>query len=129
MLKLLQISEFDIVLVSPGDGEEFVYFPVGVNATLHCAVNNTNLLWVVDMLNFDVDIERESLNSKGIYWRPPTETSEGIMESVVTVSGCTKRDNNTHYICCRSFLGSEFEQVQACTTLIIYGMVSILFET
>ena len=129
MLKLLQVSEFDIFLVRPGDGEEFVYSPFGVNATLYCAVNNTNLLWVVDMLNFDVDIERESLNLRGIYRRLPTETSEGIMESVVTVSGRTKRNNNTHYICCWSFLGSEIEQVQACTTLIIYGMVNILFET
>ena len=127
MLKLLQISEFDIFFMRPGVGEESVYSPVGVNATLHCAVNNTNLLWVVDMLNFDMDIERDSLNSRGIYWRPPTITSEGIMESVVTVSGRTKRNNDTHNICCRSFLGSEFEQ--ACTTLIIYGMVSILFET
>ena len=126
MLKLLQISEFDIFLVSPGDGEEFVYSPIGVNATLHCAVNSTNLLWVIDMRNFDVNIERDSLHSRGIYRRPPIETSEGIMESVVTVSGSKKRNNNTH-ICCRSYLGSEFEQ--ACTILIIYGMVSILFET
>ena len=44
----------------PGDGEESVYSysPIGVNTTLHCAVNSTNLLWVVDMLHFDVDIER-----------------------------------------------------------------------
>ena len=67
MLKLLQISEFDIFLVSPGDGEEFVYSPIGVNATLHCAVNSTNLLWVIDMRNFDVNIERDSLHSRGIY--------------------------------------------------------------
>ena len=33
----------DLFLVRPGDGEEFVYSPVNVNATLHCAVNNTNL--------------------------------------------------------------------------------------
>ena len=32
----------------PGDGEDFVYSLVDVNATLHCAVNNTYLLWVVD---------------------------------------------------------------------------------
>ena len=41
-----------------GDSEESVYSysPIGVNATLHCAVNSTNLLWGVDMLHFDVDI-------------------------------------------------------------------------
>ena len=36
----------DVFLVAPGDGEEFVYSPVGVNATLQCAVKNTILTWV-----------------------------------------------------------------------------------
>ena len=33
----------NLFLVRPGDGEKYVYSPVDVNATLHCAVNNTRV--------------------------------------------------------------------------------------
>ena len=104
----------------PGDGEEYVYSPVDVNATIHCAVNNTNLFWIIDDLNFDVNFDRNSLHSRQIFRRP--STSEGTMESVVTVFG-NMVTNNDIQICCRSFLGSKRQQ--ACTTLIIYGMVNM----
>ena len=108
----------DIFLVRPGDGEEFVYSPVDVNATLYCAVNTTNLFWIVDDLNFDVSFDRNRLHSRGIFRSPAT--SEGTMESVVKVFGNTETNNNIQ-ICCKSFLGSQRQQT--CTTLIIYGMM------
>ena len=37
----------------PGDGKKFVYSPVDVNATLHCAVNNTIPVWEIDGLALD----------------------------------------------------------------------------
>ena len=41
-----------------------VYSPVNVNATLHCAVNNTNLAWEVDGLALDSPVERSQEYSK-----------------------------------------------------------------
>ena len=40
----------DIFIERPGDGEDFVYSPVGDNATIYCAVNNTILFWNIDIL-------------------------------------------------------------------------------
>ena len=116
----IQIVEFDVFLVRPGDGEEFVYSPFGINATLNCIVNNTNLAWIVDMFRFEVELEGDLLYSRGI--SQTSGISEGIMESVVNVSGSMKRNNNTH-ICCRSIVKSVDKQ--ACTTLIIYGIASM----
>ena len=48
----------DDLLVSPGDGEQFVYSPIGVDAALHCAVNNTILTWIVDGLSLDNPVQR-----------------------------------------------------------------------
>ena len=110
-----------LFLVRPGDGEEFVYSPVDINATLHCAVNNTNLFWIIDGLNFDIEIARNLLHSREIFWTPAT--SEGIMESAVTVFGNTETNNNTQ-ICC---LTLQRSQEQACTTLIIYGIKNVHF--
>ena len=107
----------DLFLVSPGDGEEHVYSPVGVNATLHCAVNNTNLEWDVDGLAFDSDVQRSQLHLRGIFRSGPTTSSDGVTSSSVIVFGSRELNNNTG-ICCQSFVNGLKEN---CTTLIVYG--------
>ena len=110
----------DFFLISPGDGEEHVYFPVNVNATLHCAVNNTNLEWVVDGLALDSPSQGLHLNSRGIFQRGPTVSSDGVTSSSVIVFGSREFNNNTR-ICCQSFV-NEFKE--NCKTLIVYGKVN-----
>ena len=44
-------------MVKPGDGEEVVHSPIGVNATLHCAVNNTNIAWSINAMTYDDESE------------------------------------------------------------------------
>ena len=54
----------------PGDGSDFVYSPIHINATLHCTLNGHNniiLLWMVDGLNFIFDNEKAMLNLRGIF--------------------------------------------------------------
>ena len=103
----------------PGGGEEFVYSPVDFNATLHCAVNNNNLVWTVDGLAMDSPVQRPRLNSRGIFQSGPTISSNGLTSSSVTVFGSRELNNNTR-ICCQSF---EFELKENCTILIVYGKV------
>ena len=109
----------DLFLLSPGDGEEHVYPPVNVNATLHCVVNNTNLAWEVSGLALDSPVQRPRLNSRGIFQSGPTISSDGLTSSSVTVFVSRKLNNNTR-ICCQSF---EFELKENCTILIVYGKV------
>ena len=45
MSKIVWTDESIDFLVRPGSGEDFVYSPIGVNATLHCAVNVSLLMW------------------------------------------------------------------------------------
>ena len=109
-----------LFLLRPGDGKEFVYSPVNVNATLHCAVNNTFLVWVVDGLAFDSPVQRPHLNSRGIFQSGPTIQSDGVTSSSVIVFGSRELNNNTR-ICCQLFVD---ELKENCTTLIIYGKVN-----
>ena len=111
----------DLFLVSPGDGEEFVYSPVNVNATLHCAVNNTILEWDVDGLTLDSDVWGPQLNARGIFQSGPIISSDGVTSSSVIVFGSRELNNNTK-ICCQSFVN---ELKENCTTLIVYGKVNI----
>ena len=106
----------------PGDGEEFVYSPVNVNATLHCAVNNTNLAWEVDGLELNSLVQGPQLNSRGIFQSGPTTSSDGVTSSsvIVTLFGSKELNNNTR-ICCQSFVNELNEN---CTTLIVYGKVN-----
>ena len=106
----------------PGDGEEFVYSPVDVNATLHCAVSTSNAIleWEVDGLALDSPIRGTQLNSRGIFQSGPTVPSEGVTSSSVIVFGSRELNNNTR-ICCQSFVN---ELKEACTTLIVYGKVN-----
>ena len=57
----------DLFVVSPGDGEEFVYSPVGVNATIQCGVNSTVLTWYIDELSLADPVQRPVLHSRGIF--------------------------------------------------------------
>ena len=108
-----------LFLARPGDGEESVYSPVNVNATLHCAVNNTNLAWDVDGLSLDSPVQGPQLNLRGIFQSGPTTSSDGVTSSSVIVFGNRELKNNTR-ICCQSFVN---ELNKNCTTLIIYGRV------
>ena len=68
-------------LVRPGNGEEFVYSPVSVNATLHCAVNDTILEWEVDGFSLDSSVQGPQLNSRGIFQSGPIVSSDGVTSS------------------------------------------------
>ena len=108
-------------LVSPGDGEELVYSPVEVNATIHCSVNNTMLAWEVDGLNFDNEFKRNELHSRGIFKNEPILSSNGVTASNLTVFGDIDMNSNTR-VCCESLVRGRKSIRQNCTTLIIYGM-------
>ena len=109
----------DIFLESPGGGEDFVYSPVDVNATFYCAVNSSNVLWVVNMLAFDSNLQRQTLHSRQIFQTEPVTSSDGVTRSSVTVFGNLAVINNSR-ICCQSQLENK-EFVAQCTTLILYG--------
>ena len=114
----------ELFIESPGDCEEFVYSPVGVNATLHCAVNSTILTWFIDgTLTFDSLAQKLELHSRGIYQSGPTTSMDGITVSDVTVYG--NSENNNRRICCQSFVNGLKEN---CTTVIIYGINLMLIE-
>ena len=106
-------------MVSPGDGNEFVYSPVDVNATLHCSVNNTHVSWDVEMLNFDNTGDRLRLHSRGIFQTEPVTSSAGVTTSSVTVLGRVPVNNNSR-ICCQSVVDDREIHVN-CTVLIFYG--------
>ena len=66
-----------------GGGEEFVYSPVGISATLHDAVNNTGLEWEVDGFAFESPTRRSQLHSRGILKAELTTSMDGITTSIV----------------------------------------------
>ena len=99
----------------PGDGEEFVYSPVNINATIYCAVNNTILGWDVDGLALDSSVQGPQLNSRRIFQSRPIILSDGVTSSIVIVFGSRELNNNTR-ICCQLFVN---ELKEACTTLIV----------
>ena len=110
------IINVDIFLERPGDGENFVYSPVDVNATFLCAVNNTHILLVVNMLAFDSLSHRRTLFSRQIFRAEAVTSSDGVTRSSVTVFGNLDVNNNSR-ICCQSQLENN-EFVTQCTTLI-----------
>ena len=95
-----------------------MYFPVGVNATFHCAVNNTHIVWVVDMLVFDSPTNTRTLHSREIF-QTEAVTLDGVTRSSVTVFGNLAVNNNSR-ICCQSHFENT-ESVTNCTTLMLYG--------
>ena len=100
----------DLFLVRPGDGNEHVYSPLNVNATLHCTVNNINLAWEVDELVLDSDVQGPLLNSRGIFQSGPIVPSDGVTSSCVIVFG--SRELNNTRICCQSFVNELKKIVQ-----------------
>ena len=118
------LFQIEFFLIRPGEGEELVFYPVEVNVTIHCAVNNTNLVWNVDGLVSGFELTKPVLHSRGIY-QSTTTSSERLMKSILTVFGNIELNNNSK-ICCQSLVGLELRD--ACTILIIYGMMdSMLF--
>ena len=95
----------------PGDGEEFLYSPVNVNAIIHCAVNNTNLAWEIDGFALDSSVQGLQLSSRGIFQSGPTTSSDGVTSSSVIVFGSRELNNNTR-ICCQSFVNGLKKIVQ-----------------
>ena len=109
-VELLKIL-IGIFLTRPGDGQEYVYSPVEVNATLHCVVNDTVLVWGINGT-----YHTSVAPSKGIFVRLPRRL-DGRAESFLLVTGYINENNNTR-ICCRTLM----VQPESCTTLIIYGI-------
>ena len=105
----------DDFLTRPGDGKEFVYSPVNVNATLHCIVNKSNFLWGIGEESYS-ELEPE-LTSRGIFFEI-SRRSARVKESNIIIMGNIDVNNNTR-ICCRLLSGVELRE--SCTTLIIYG--------
>ena len=117
MSKIVWSDEsINFFLVRPGGGEDFVYSPVGVNATLHCAVNVSHLVWTVDDFNFAEFCRL--LNSRGIF--QSKMAFNGILSSNITIAGYIDTNNNTR-VCCRSLVEEQLIN-QSCTTLVIYGI-------
>ena len=87
---------------SPGDGKEFVYSPVDVNATVFCAVSSKYLVWEVDGVTLDSPVE-------GLYQSGPPTYSDGVTESSVTIIG--SRGKNHTRICCQSINMNGFKEL------------------
>ena len=96
-----------------------MHSPVGVNATLNCVVDTRFFFWSINGDNYNTETE-SSLNPRRIYFRIAPPTSDGITESYMKVFGDREVNNNIS-ICCRSLMGTTFNE--ACTTLIIYGIL------
>ena len=115
LIKIVWTDESIDFLAIPGGGEDFVYSPVGVIATLHCAVNVSHLVWKVDDFNFAEF--GPLLNLRGIF--QIKMAFKGILSSNITIAGHIDTNNNTR-VCCRSLVEEQFNQ--SCTTLVIYGI-------
>ena len=100
-------------LINPGDGEEFVYSLVEVNATIHRDENNTMLAWEIDELDFDNDFKRNELHSREIFQNEPILYSNGVTASNLTVFGDIEMNRNTR-VCCESLMWGRKPR-QNCT--------------
>ena len=111
----------DLFTLSPGDGEEFVYSPVGINATIHCALNSTILGWAIhidnQVLSFSHLAQKPDLDTRGIFQSEETTLSDSVRSSTVIVNGSRLENNNTR-ICCQTNVNGLKEN---CTTLVLYG--------
>ena len=56
-----------IFLVSPGEGRDYTYSPVGVNATLDCEVASNELAWSINNTRFGRENEINFLTNRGIF--------------------------------------------------------------
>ena len=116
---LLWIESF---LARPGDGKEFVYSPVGINTTLHCAMINTHLHWSVDEEPYDGP--DPDLVSRGIFIRT---SSNGITTSYMTVFG--NQTINSNVSTCCLYFERLIIKGRSCTTLILYGMLIVIITS
>lgn len=109
----------ELILVPPGNGQEFVYSPVDVNATLHCEVNHVRLTWLVGDKRyvFEVEDHRNLLHSRGIFQFGTMLSFNNTTVSNLILLGDVAINNNTR-ICCQA-TGEE-----SCTTLVIYCEIS-----
>ena len=110
-----------LFFVSPGGGKDFVYSPVNVNATIHCTVNNTNLVWEVDGLALDSNVQGPQLHARGLF-QSETTSLDGVAESSVIVFGNQELNNNTK-ICCQSFVNGRKEK---CATRMVRQLPMIV---
>ena len=109
----------EIILVSPGNGQEKVYFPSDTNVTLHCKVNQTNPLWFIGKTRYTFEIEahRNILNSRGIFQYGQNMSLNGVTVSHLIVFGDVT--NNDTGVCCQAIVGTTEEE--NCTILMTYG--------
>lgn len=114
----------ELFLVSPGDGNEFIYSPLEVNVTFYCVVNNTQLEWMVDRLVFSGLSGKLILESRRIFQSGPVTSSVGVTTSNLTMFGLLV--NNKSRICCNSLMENELQK--NCTTLIVYGKNSCYYR-
>ena len=104
-------------LVRPGDGETVFYSPAGVNATLHCTVNNTNIFWSISIHGNVYTGLSPELHPRGIFFSTSVPY-RGVTMSYIRIFGNRVLNNNIS-ICCQSLVRNALRN--ACTTLIIYG--------
>ena len=114
----------EMILVSPGNGLEFVYSPLNTNATFHCEVNQTRPTWLATIGGkqyvFEIEGHRNFLHSRGIFqymYGQNMMSSTGAAVSILIVFGDVI--NNNTRVCCEPFVGTSMEE--NCTTLVIYG--------
>lgn len=117
-MRLLNHCFIETFLTRPGDGEQFVYSPVSVNATLNCIGKARVLLWIIDGNEYGNNSDT-SLNPRGIHFRIMSPTAAGITEYYIKVFG--NEFNSNISICCQLIMRRVF--TESCTILIIYGMV------
>ena len=107
----------DNFIVPPGGGRDYIYSPVGMNATLECRVSINYLSWEVDGFHFE--IYSAILNERGIY-QPQSEqiaSSEGLSSILLVLGDIT--ENNGTKVCCETLVRRSLADI--CTTLIFYG--------
>ena len=123
LLCLLRCTIIEIILASPGNGQENVYFPIDTNATLHCEVNQTRPLWLTTISNtqyvFEIPAHKNFLHSRGIFQYGEMTSSTGVTVTHLIVFGDVM--NNNTRVCCQAFVGTSMEE--SCTTLVIYGKI------
>ena len=105
-----------------GECEEYVAFPVDVNATLECTatIDTRQVLWEVNNFDrFENTIGRDRLNKRGIF-QNELITLSGVKTLTLVVFGSIV--NNNSGICCSTLTEEDQEQPEeCCTTITFYG--------
>ena len=106
-----------IFIEKPGGGEEVVYAPSGQNATFTCAVNASELLWELNMLNPEIPRHANELEENGIVSGSLKNVGE-LLCSTLTVLVSDYSHNAD--ICCQGRRASNTLET-CCTRLLEYG--------